>query len=119
MVCGLVMSVFQVGAVGFLAGRIREMYLIGAGFGLMVTSLALLVFARTTFVVVALDCAWPIVVEHLATLTPGKRVFRGVDRWKASDYHRERCRVLGHVGYRLHDARHHWAVRMVRAGMPL
>ena len=31
VVCGLVMSVFQVGAVGFLAGRINEIYQIGAG----------------------------------------------------------------------------------------
>lgn len=35
------------------------------------------------------------------------------------DVHRERCRALDLAGYRLHDARHHWAVRMVRAGMPL
>ena len=54
VVCGLVMTVFQVGAVGFLAGRIREIYQIGAGFGLMGTSLALLVMARTTFFVFAL-----------------------------------------------------------------
>ncbi len=54
MVCGLVMSVFQVGAVGFLAGRISEMCQIGAGFGLMGMSLALLVMARTTFSVFAL-----------------------------------------------------------------
>jgi hypothetical protein len=40
-------------------------------------------------------------------------------RWAASEYHRERCRALGLLGYHLHDARHHWAVRMVRAGMPL
>ena len=54
VVCGLVMAVFQVGAVGVLGGRIRESYQIGAGFGLMGTSLALLVMARTTFVVLAL-----------------------------------------------------------------
>jgi DHA1 family multidrug resistance protein-like MFS transporter len=42
MVCGLVMTVFQAGAAGFLAGRIREIYQIGAGFGLMGTTLALL-----------------------------------------------------------------------------
>ncbi len=65
------------------------------------------------------DWAWPFVEAHLATLTPGERLFRGVTRWAASDAHRERCRVLGFDGYRLHDARHHWAVRMVRAGMPL
>ena len=54
MVCGLVMAIFQVGAVGFLAVRIREMYQIGVGFGLMGMSLALPVMARTTVYVFAL-----------------------------------------------------------------
>ncbi len=55
VVCGLVMAVFQVGAIGFLAGRVSELYQIGAGFGLMGTSLAFLVLARTTvFVFVGL-----------------------------------------------------------------
>lgn len=54
VVCGLVMTVFQAGVVGFLAGRLREMYQIGAGFGLMGMSLALLVVPRTTFSVFAL-----------------------------------------------------------------
>lgn len=53
VVCGLVMTVFQVGAVGFLARRLREIYQIGAGFGLMGASLALLVVARTSFSVFA------------------------------------------------------------------
>lgn len=44
---------FQVGAVGFLAGRICEIYQIGAGFGLMGTSLALPVMARPKFFVFA------------------------------------------------------------------
>jgi hypothetical protein len=52
-------------------------------------------------------------------LTPGERLFRGIHRWAASGAHRERVRALGLVDYRLHDRRHHWAVRMVRAGMPL
>lgn len=54
VVCGLVMTVFQVGAVGFLGGRIREIHQIGAGFGLMGTSLAILVIARPKFFVFAL-----------------------------------------------------------------
>ena len=54
VVCGLVMTVFQVGAVGFLTGRIREMHQIGAGFALMGMSLALLVLAGTKFSVFAL-----------------------------------------------------------------
>lgn len=33
VVCGLVMTVFQAGAVGFLAGKIGEIYQLGAGFG--------------------------------------------------------------------------------------
>ena len=53
VVCGLVMTVFQAGAVGFLAGRIGEIYQIGAGFGLMGTGIALLSTARTTFFVFA------------------------------------------------------------------
>ena len=53
VVCGLVMTVFQAGAVGFLAGRISEIYQIGAGFGLMGTGIALLAMARTTFFVFA------------------------------------------------------------------
>ncbi|MDP9151178.1 MAG: hypothetical protein M3O36_14720 [Myxococcota bacterium] len=39
VMCGLAMTVFQL-AVGFLAGRVREIYPIGAGFGLMGMSLA-------------------------------------------------------------------------------
>lgn len=53
VVCGLVMTVFQAGAVGFLAGRISEIYQIGAGFGLMGTGIALLATARTTLFVFA------------------------------------------------------------------
>ena len=65
------------------------------------------------------DWAWPYVEAHLGAVLPGERVFRGTDRWEASDYHRERLRALGLPHHRLHDSRHHWAVRMVRAGMPL
>jgi len=53
VVCGLVMTVFQAGAVGLLAGKISEMIQIGAGFALMGTGIALLATARTTFFVFA------------------------------------------------------------------
>jgi MFS transporter, DHA1 family, multidrug resistance protein len=53
IVCGLVMTVFQVGAVGFLAGRIREICQIGMGFGLIGASLGLLVVAHTKLSVFA------------------------------------------------------------------
>ena len=64
------------------------------------------------------DWAWPFAERHLVSVLPGERVFRGMNRWQASQAHRERCRALGLEGYRLHDARHHWAVRMARAGAP-
>jgi DHA1 family multidrug resistance protein-like MFS transporter len=51
VVCGLVMTVFQAGAVGFLAGKISEMIQIGAGFALMGAGIALLATAQTKFVV--------------------------------------------------------------------
>jgi DHA1 family multidrug resistance protein-like MFS transporter len=53
VVCGLVMTVFQAGAVGALAGKISEMTQIGAGFAVMGTGIALLATAQTTFVVFA------------------------------------------------------------------
>jgi integrase len=64
------------------------------------------------------DWAWPFVAAHLRSVRPGERVFRGVDRWQAAHEHRERLRALGLLGYRLHDSRHHWAVRMARTGAP-
>jgi DHA1 family multidrug resistance protein-like MFS transporter len=54
VVCGLVMTIFQAGAVGFLAGRVGEIYQIGVGFGLMGTSIALLAAVRATPSVFAL-----------------------------------------------------------------
>lgn len=54
VVCGLVMTVAQVGAAGLLAGRISEMNQIGLGFGLMGVSLACLALARARFLVFAL-----------------------------------------------------------------
>ncbi len=53
VVCGLVMTVFQAGAVGFLAGKINELIQIGVGFGLMGSGIALLAIAQTKFFVFA------------------------------------------------------------------
>lgn len=54
MVCGLVMTVFQVGAVGFLAGKVSEMMQIGAGFGLVGAGVTLLAAAESRFLVFTL-----------------------------------------------------------------
>ena len=41
------------------------------------------------------DWAWPFLEQHLATVLPGERVFRGLDRWMVGHTHRERLRALG------------------------
>src|SRR5437588_12011934 len=62
--------------------------------------------------------AWPYLEEHLGTLTPGERLFRGLDRWAVGAAHRDRLKALGLPHHRLHDARHFYAIRAVRAGTP-
>ncbi|MDP1857176.1 MAG: MFS transporter [Gemmatimonadaceae bacterium] len=53
VVCGLVMTVFQAGAVQLLAGRINEMVQIGAGFALMGAGIALLATAQSKLFIFA------------------------------------------------------------------
>jgi integrase len=65
------------------------------------------------------DWAWPHVADWLAKLTPGERVFRSIDRWQVQEHHRGRQRALGLALLRFHDARHHWAVENLRAGVPV
>ncbi len=72
VVCGLVMTVFQAGAVGFLAGKISEAIQIGAGFALMGTGIALLAMAQAkllVFVFVALlSLGMAFITPNLAAL---------------------------------------------------
>ena len=72
VVCGLVMTVFQAGAVGWLAGKIGEMVQIGAGFALMGTGIALLATAQTRFFVFAfvalLSLGMALIAPNLAAL---------------------------------------------------
>jgi len=65
--------------------------------------------------------AWSYVERHIRTLTPSAPLFPGLTRWSASDSHRDACRVLGadFADYRMHDARHSYAVRAIRSGAPL
>lgn len=67
--------------------------------------------------------AWPIVMAHAKTCLPAARLFPW-DRWTPSDWHRETVGSLCEAGVLsqvlpLRNARHHWAVRAVRGGMPL
>lgn len=62
--------------------------------------------------------AIPYLEEHIRLLTPGARVFPGLNRWTASDVHRAVCKRIGIENYQLRDARHTYAVRMIRNGAP-
>jgi len=64
------------------------------------------------------EWAWPFVDRHLEMLTPGERLFRGLDRWQVGDAHRARLVALGLPHHRLHDSRHFYAIRAIRAGTP-
>jgi len=64
------------------------------------------------------EWAWPFVERHLETLTPDERLFRGLDRWQVGDAHRARLTALGLPQHRVHDSRHFYAIRAIRAGTP-
>ena len=64
------------------------------------------------------EWAWPYFEQHVDSLTPGERLFRGLDRWLVGDVHRHRLEALGLPHHRVHDARHFYAIRAVRAGTP-
>lgn len=66
------------------------------------------------------DWAWPILEEYVADLLPTARLFPASwNRWTVSDWHRETVKALELPVYPLRNARHHWAVRALRAGAPL
>jgi len=73
--------------------------------------------ARDRIVRVA-EWAWPFLEKHHATLTPGERLFRGLDRWQVGGAHRARLTALGLPHHRVHDSRHFYAIRAIRAGTP-
>lgn len=64
------------------------------------------------------DWAWPAVENHMALMTANAPLFPGINRWTASDKHREACRALEIEDYQLKDSRHSYAVRAIRAGAP-
>jgi integrase len=62
------------------------------------------------------EWAWPMIEEHIALLTPNAPLFPGINRWTASDKHRDACKALEIEDYQLKDSRHTYAVRAIRAG---
>jgi len=55
---------------------------------------------------------------HLETLMPGERLFRDLYRRLVDDMHTVRLKALRLANHRVHDARHFYAVRAVRAATP-
>lgn len=64
------------------------------------------------------EWAWPTIERHISLLTPNAPLFPNLNRWTASDKHREACAILEIEDYQLKDSRHTYAVRAVRAGAP-
>jgi integrase len=62
------------------------------------------------------EWAWPVIERHIALLTPNAPLFPEINRWTASDKHREACQRLEIEDYQLKDSRHTYAVRAIRAG---
>lgn len=62
------------------------------------------------------EWAWPAVERYVGLLTPNAPLFPGINRWTASDKHREACEALDIEDYQLKDSRHTYAVRAIRAG---
>ena len=72
MVCGSVMSVFQGGAVGYLAPRMSAGHQIALGFVLMGVDLAVLLFARSTSLVLTIV---GLLALGMALITPNLTAF--------------------------------------------
>lgn len=64
------------------------------------------------------EWAWPTIERAIGGLLPDAWLFENRDVNEASRRHRLLLASLELTGFRLHDSRHFWAVRMARAGAP-
>jgi integrase len=66
------------------------------------------------------DWAWPIFWSYARDHLPTARLWREtLTRFTVSDWHRETVKALKLPPYPLKNARHHWAVRMLKGGAPI
>jgi integrase len=65
------------------------------------------------------DWAWPAIQKYIRPLLPTAPLFPDWNRWTVSDWHRATVKALGLPEYPLKNARHSWAVRQLRAGVPI
>jgi integrase len=64
--------------------------------------------------------AWPYVERHLRTIVgDATPLFPKLDRWRALDAHKAACAAVEVKDYRLHDARHTYAVTAIKHGASL
>ena len=63
--------------------------------------------------------AWPLVAARVQDRLPSALLWPELTRYAASDEHRRLAKLLGLRPLPLRKARHHWAVRMLRAGAPI
>jgi site-specific recombinase XerD len=62
--------------------------------------------------------AWKYVEPELSRMLPSALLFPNTDRWRALDALKAACKKVGFEDYRLHDARHSYAVLAIRHGAP-
>jgi integrase len=66
------------------------------------------------------EWAWPIFWAFAKDHLPTARLWReSLTRFTVSDWHRVTVKTLKLPAYPLKNARHHWAVRMLRGGAPV
>jgi integrase len=66
------------------------------------------------------DWAWPIFWAYAKDHLPTARLWgESLTRFTVSDWHRDTVKGLQLPTYPLKNARHHWAVRMLRGGAPV
>ena len=66
------------------------------------------------------DWAWPYVQRAMKGKTTDALLFDTIPhRWAAQEAHDAACTARGVTNYTMRDARHTWAVRMAKAGVPI
>lgn len=66
------------------------------------------------------EWAWSDVLRAIAGKLPEALVFDSIPhRWATQEQHDLACKSMKVVDYTMRDARHSWAVRMARAGVPI
>lgn len=64
--------------------------------------------------------SWPVLWDYARDLLPSAKLWPGWSRYTVSDWHRETVKALNlETEYPLYNARHHWAVTHLRAGVPV